>query len=154
MEFEKGTAGKTSGERPITRWRRDQEEAGPSTKVDRPPTGMVVRSQSKVYERPRSRRGHKDDAAAREQHINSATFRTATPGRFALARPPSASLMSGRPPTAAPGPTRIGSGLGRIATGLGGPIAKQFNVNMLDRPITQHGIAGVRPGTTKGLPMR
>jgi hypothetical protein len=140
MEFERGN----SGERPITRWRRDQEEAGPSSRVDRPPTG-IVRPQNK-YERPRSRRGHKEDT----EYVNSASaFRAATPGRFALARPPSASLMSGRAPTA--GLSRMGSGLAR---GSGLATAKQFNVNMLDRPITQHGIAGVRPGTTKGLPMR
>jgi len=142
MDFERGNV---SGERPITRWRRDQEEAGPSSRVDRPPTGMV-RPQSK-YERPRSRRGHKEDTL--ESTNSASAYRAATPGRFALARPPSASLMSGRAPTA--GLSRIGSGLPR---GSGLATAKQFNVNMLDRPITQHGIAGVRPGTTKGLPMR
>ncbi|XP_011347906.1 intraflagellar transport protein 74 homolog [Ooceraea biroi] len=147
MEFEKGSSAKI-GERPITRWRRDQEEAGPSSKVDRPPTG-IVRPQSK-YERPRSRRGHKDGETM--EYASSATFRTATPGRFALARPPSASMTSGRAPTAGPGLTRIGSALARTGTGLA--TAKPFSVNMLDRPITQHGIAGVRPGTTKGLPMR
>lgn len=144
MDSEKNDSGKI-GERPITRWRRDQEDMpSTSTKVDRPPTG-IVRPQSK-YERPRSRRGHKDES----EYVSSATYRSATPGRLALARPPSASLLSNRAPTAGPG-LRIGSGVGRSSAGLAA--TKQFNVSMLERPITQHGIAGVRPGTTRGLPM-
>lgn len=144
MDSERNNSSKI-GERPITRWRRDQEDM-PSTsgKVDRPPTG-IVRPQSK-YDRPRSRRGHKDES----EYVSSATYRSATPGRLALARPPSASFMSNRAPTASSS-LRIGSAIGRSTTGLAA--AKQFNVSMLDRPITQHGIAGVRPGTTRGLPM-
>ncbi|XP_011686781.1 PREDICTED: intraflagellar transport protein 74 homolog [Wasmannia auropunctata] len=147
MDSERNDSGKI-GERPITRWRRDQEDVQPSTssKIDRPPTG-IVRPQSK-YERPRSRRGHKDESS---EYVSSATYRSATPGRLALARPPSASLLSNRAPTAGPSGLRIGSGLVRTSTGLA--TTKQFNVSMLDRPITQHGIAGVRPGTTRGLPM-
>lgn len=144
MDPERNDSGKI-GERPITRWRRDQEDVpSTSSKIDRPPTG-IVRSQNK-YERPRSRRGHKDES----EYVSSATYRSATPGRLALARPPSASLLSNRAPTA--GITRMGSGLGRSNTGLS--TAKQFNVSVLDRPITQHGIAGVRPGTTRGPMMR
>ncbi|XP_025989303.1 intraflagellar transport protein 74 homolog [Solenopsis invicta] len=146
MESEKNGSSKTS-ERPITRWRREQEDvASTSNKVDRPPTGFV-RPQSK-FERPKSRRGNKDDSS---EYVSSATYRSATPGRLALARPPSASFPSNRVPTAGPAGLRIGSGLPRTGTGLA--TAKQFNVSMLDRPITQHGIAGVRPGTTRGLPM-
>lgn len=145
MDFERNNSGKI-GERPITRWRRDQDMPSTSSKIDRPPTG-IVRPQSK-YERPRSRRGHKDES----EYVNSATYRSATPGRLALARPPSATFLSNRAPTAGPGISRMGSGLGRSNTGL--TTAKQFNVSVLDRPITQHGIAGVRPGTTRGLPMR
>ncbi|XP_012059472.1 PREDICTED: intraflagellar transport protein 74 homolog [Atta cephalotes] len=146
MDSEKNDSGKI-GEQLVTRWRQNQEDVSiTSNKIDRPPTGFV-RSQSK-FERPRSRRGHKDESS---EYINSATYRSATPGRLALARPPSASLLSNRVPTAAPGGFRIGSGLNRSGTGLA--TAKQFNVNVLDRPITQHGIAGIRPGTTRGLPM-
>jgi len=146
MNSEKNSSDKI-GERPITRWRRDQEDiASISNKIDRPPTG-IVRPRSK-YERPRSRRGHKDEPP--EYSVNSATFRSATPSRFALARPPSASMMSNRAPTASSG-LRIGSGLGRTNMGL--VTAKQFNMSMLDRPITQHGMAGIRPSTTRGLPM-
>lgn len=143
MDFERSDFDKI-GERPVTRWRRDQEDVL-SNKIDRPPTG-IVRPQSK-YERPRSRRGHKDESS---EYVSSATYRSATPGRLALARPPSASYLSNRTPTAGSG-FRVDSGLGRSNTGLA--TAKQFNVNVLDRPITQHGIAGVRPGTTRGLPM-
>lgn len=143
MDGERSISGKIN-ERPITRWRREQDTPGTSSnKIDRPPTG-IVRPQSK-YERPKSRRGHKDESS----EYGSANFRSATPGRFALARPPSASFLSNRAPTA--GLTRIGSGLGRSGTGLA--TSKQFNVSMVDRPITQHGIAGMRPGTTRGLPM-
>ncbi|KAL6259250.1 hypothetical protein P5V15_009169 [Pogonomyrmex californicus] len=145
MDFERNDSGKI-GERPITRWRRDQEEPSTSSKIDRPPTG-IVRPQSK-YERPRSRRGYKNESS---EYVSSATYRSATPGRLALARPPSASLLSNRAPTASTGISRMGSGLARSNTGFA--TAKQFNVSMLDRPITQHGIAGVRPGTTRGLPM-
>ncbi|XP_032677431.1 intraflagellar transport protein 74 homolog [Odontomachus brunneus] len=149
MEPEKIVSVKVSAERPITRWRRDQQEDGPSTsnKIDRPPTG-IVRPQSK-YDRPRSRRGHKDESP--EYVGSSVNFRSATPGRFALARPPSASFLSNRVPTAGPRLVRMDSGLARSSTGMSA--TKQFNVNVLDRPITQHGIAGVRPGTTRGLPM-
>ncbi|XP_012225470.1 intraflagellar transport protein 74 homolog [Linepithema humile] len=143
MDSEKNGSDKI-GERPVTRWRRDQEDiASTSNKIDRPPTG---RPRSK-YERPRSRRGHKDEPP---EYVGSATFRSATPSRFALARPPSASIMSNRAPTASSG-LRIGTGLSRTNMGL--VTAKQFNVNMLDRPITQHGMAGIRPSTTRGLPM-
>ena len=146
MDSEKNDSGKI-GEQLVTRWRQNQEDVSiTSNKIDRPPTGFV-RSQSK-FERPRSRRGHKDESS---EYVNSATYRSATPGRLALARPPSASLLSNRVPTAAPGGFRIGSGLNRSGTGLA--TAKQFNVSVLDRPITQHGIAGIRPGTTRGLPM-
>lgn len=147
MDAERNSSGRIS-ERPITRWRREHPEEAPvvnsSNKIERPPTG-IVRPQSK-YERPRSRRGHKDESS---EYVNSATFRSATPGRLALARPPSASFVSNRAPTA--GLIRMGSGVGRSGTGLA--TAKQFNVSMVDRPITQHGIAGMRPGTTRGLPM-
>ncbi|KYN29002.1 PREDICTED: intraflagellar transport protein 74 homolog [Trachymyrmex cornetzi] len=146
MDSEKNDSGKI-GEQPITRWRQNQEDVSiTSSKIDRPPTGFV-RPQNK-FERPRSRRGHKDESS---EYVNSATYRSATPGRLALARPPSASLLSNRVPTAGPGGFRIGSGLSRSGTGLA--TAKQFNVSVLDRPITQHGIAGIRPGTTRGLPM-
>ncbi|KAL6437950.1 hypothetical protein ACFW04_004330 [Cataglyphis niger] len=146
MDAERNNSGKI-GERPITRWRREHPEDTPGTssnKIDRPPTG-IVRPQSK-YERPRSRRGHKDESL---EYVSSATFRSPTPGRLALARPPSATFLSNRAPTA--GISRIGSGMSRSGTGLA--TAKQLNVSMLDRPITQHGIAGMRPGTTRGLPM-
>ncbi|EFN80669.1 intraflagellar transport protein 74 homolog [Harpegnathos saltator] len=148
MDPEKTVSGKTA-ERPITRWRRDQQEdvASTSTKIDRPPTGMV-RPQSK-YDRPRSRRGHKDESS--EYAGSTVNFRSATPGRLALARPPSTSFLSNRVPTAGSRLVRMDSGLTRSSTGLAA--TKQFNVSILDRPITQHGIAGVRPGTTRGLPM-
>ncbi|EGI69909.1 PREDICTED: intraflagellar transport protein 74 homolog [Acromyrmex echinatior] len=146
MDSEKNDSGKI-GEQLVTRWRQNQEDVPiTSNKIDRPPTGFV-RPQNK-FERPRSRRGHKDESS---EYVNSATYRSATPGRLALARPPSASLLSNRAPTAGPGGFRIGSGLSRSGTGL--TTAKQFNVSVLDRPITQHGIAGIRPGTTRGLPM-
>lgn len=148
MEPEKSVSGKVA-ERPITRWRRDQQEeiASTSKGIDRPPTG-IVRPQSK-YDRPRSRRGHKDESS--EYSGSTVSFRSATPGRFALARPPSASFLSNRVPTAGSRLVRMDSGLPRSNTGMSA--TKQFNVNVLDRPITQHGIAGVRPGTTRGLPM-
>ncbi|XP_014468658.1 PREDICTED: intraflagellar transport protein 74 homolog isoform X2 [Dinoponera quadriceps] len=137
MDPEKTVSSKVA-DRPVTRWRRE-DAPSTSTKIDRPPTG-IVRPQSK-YDRPRSRRGHES---------SEYSFRSATPRRFALTRPPSASFLSNRVPTASSRVVRMDSALART-----GSLAatKQFNVNVLDRPITQHGIAGVRPGTTRGLPM-
>lgn len=137
------------GERPISHWRRNQEDSIPSTstKIERPFTG-IVRAQSK-YDRPKSRRGSKDEPS--ENTSSNSNIRSSTPGRFALARPPSASLLSNRAPTASSRLTRMDSALSRATTGSSS--SKQFNMSVLDRPITQHGVAGVRPGTTRGLPM-
>ncbi|KAK2574968.1 hypothetical protein KPH14_008731 [Odynerus spinipes] len=129
MDFDRPPTGKPT-ERPVTRWRREQEKSNDK-----------ATSKIEKMERPTSRRGIKDDI---EDYSN---FRSATPGRNALARPPSASIMSNRIPTAMSSAT----GLTRLNTGLS--ISGQMNVNTLERPITQHGIAGIRPGTTRGLSM-
>lgn len=150
MELERPATGRGGGgERPVTRWRRDQEE--------------TTRPQSRI-ERPSSRRGAKIES----QEINSSssggsggyrTAVTAVSGRtVVVGRPPSASAFSNRVMSAATSrvSTTSGSSLptqgqsyGRLGTGL--PPATQ--VNILDRPITQQGIAGLRPGTNRGLPM-
>lgn len=142
-----------SAERPVSHWRRDQQhdEATPETRSagERPLTS-AGRPQTRI-ERPVSRRGLQ--SASRETSAQSAVQRSTTPARNALARPPSASAYSQRVMTAN---TRLntmssGSSLARINTGL--PPSGQMNMTVIDRPITQQGIAGVRPGTTRGLPM-
>ncbi|KAG7203168.1 hypothetical protein KM043_010280 [Ampulex compressa] len=128
MDSERPASSKPS-ERPMTRWRRDQEVL-PSAlnKTERPATGFV-RPQTK-FERPISRRGIKDESLVDYGSSN--------------ATPPSAGI---RAPSAGSRLTTMSSGgLGRLNTGL--PMSSQMNV--LERPITQHGIAGLRPGTARG----
>ena len=142
-----------SGDRPMSHWRKDEQQdeinKSVSNLVERPTTS-AGRPQTRI-ERPVSRRGLQ--SAAREASAQNAALRAMTPARNALTRPPSASAYSQRVMT---GNTRLNTmssvgGLARVNTGL--PSTAQMNMNVLDRPITQQGIAGVRPGTTRGLPM-
>lgn len=119
------------------------EAAGAVTSAGRPQTRI---------ERPVSRRG------LQSAQNTAAAARATTPARTVIARPPSASAAgpssySQRVMSASLrlGTTSTGSSLTRLNTGL--PSTAQINMNVLDRPITQQGIAGVRPGTTRGLPI-
>ena len=128
-----------SGERPVTRWRREQEPIDkPNGFSDRP----VSRSYNKM-ERPTSRRGVKTDIT--EYGIS----RPPTSNRN-MSRPPSASILPNRVPTAS---SRINNSanLSRMNTGLPRNFP-QSNIMVLDRPMTQHGSAGLRPGSAQGVP--
>ncbi|XP_043271998.1 intraflagellar transport protein 74 homolog [Venturia canescens] len=135
--------------------RRDQEknEQFPKNNEGTENAGSVTsagRPQTRI-ERPVSRRG------LQSAQSNNVTGRATTPARNAIARPPSS--YSAAPAGAysqriMSGGLRLGttaSPLTRLNTGL--PTSAQINMNVLDRPITQQGIAGVRPGTTRGLPI-
>ncbi|CAL7948835.1 unnamed protein product [Xylocopa violacea] len=63
---------------------------------------------------------------------DSGGTRPGTPSQNVLARPPSSSIF-----------------LNRISTDN----SHQMNINIMERPITQHGVAGIRPGTARGLTM-
>ncbi|XP_012272286.1 intraflagellar transport protein 74 homolog [Orussus abietinus] len=146
MDSNRPMTGK-SNERPVTRWGRDQDESGgPQNRTRRPSTG-VERPQSKL-ERPTSRRGTKNEINEYGDGMHSAA-----PSQNSVPRPPSASIFSSRSLTANSRANLMssGTGLGRLNTGLS--TTSQMNVNILDRPITQQGIAGIRPGTNRGLPM-
>ncbi|KAL2729042.1 intraflagellar transport protein 74 [Vespula squamosa] len=112
----------------------DFERGGNEKHMERPVTRWrretldktVKKIEGKEIERPTSRRGIKEEV---EEY---SSFRSATPAaRNAplAARVPSASI----------------SGLSRLNTGLSMP--------GLERPITQHGIASIRPGTGRGTSM-
>ncbi|KAI4497754.1 hypothetical protein M0802_007080 [Mischocyttarus mexicanus] len=86
----------------------------------------VKKNESKEMERPMSRRGIKENIE------DYSSFRSATPANprnTLTVRAPSASI----------------SGLTRLNTGL--------SISALERPITQHGIAPIRPGTGRGSSM-
>ncbi|XP_076750118.1 intraflagellar transport protein 74 homolog isoform X2 [Xylocopa sonorina] len=63
---------------------------------------------------------------------DSGGTRPGTPSQNVLARPPSSSFF-----------------LNRASTDN----LHQMNLNIMERPITQHGVAGIRPGTARGLTM-
>lgn len=94
---------------------------------------------------------------SQELSYRSAVSTASNVGRNVVGRPPSASAFSNRIHSASTSRVSSTSGVtsaygqlqGRLGTGL--PPATQ--VNVLDRPITQQGIAGLRPGTNRGLPM-
>ncbi|XP_015428549.1 PREDICTED: intraflagellar transport protein 74 homolog [Dufourea novaeangliae] len=113
--------------------------------MQRPSTGISV-LQNKF---DKSRRLSRNELG--EYHASSGSTRPATPGQNVLARPPSTSVLlnqtqsnSFRLPTSSSNSIYLNSG---IAT------PGQTNINVIERPITQHGVAGVRPGTGRGLSM-
>lgn len=130
-----------SGERPVTRWRREPEPVErPQTYTERPTTAKA-RPQSKM-ERPTSRRGIKTDIT--EYGIS----RPPTSGRNSISRPPSANILQRVPTASARLQTAnlspMNSGLPRNFT--------QPNIMILDRPVTQQGLAGIRPSSSRGTP--
>ena len=140
MESEIKTA-VNNGERPATSWQKHTQESGSlQSAFDRPPTS-VPRLHSRV-ERPISRRGLKKDI--QDSSLVSSTSHAGIPGRTFQSRPLSASISSSRVSTASSRMTRLNTGLS----------ANSFttNASSIDRPVTQQGIAAVRPNSTRGLP--
>ncbi|KAJ8674030.1 hypothetical protein QAD02_005292 [Eretmocerus hayati] len=132
-----------SGERPMTRWRRDQEPMERSQAFAERPVSGISRSFSRI-ERPSSRRGLKTDLTELGLSRPPTTGRNVLPGRPAspaiLSRMPSARLHTVSSANLSPM-----SGLPRSFA--------QPNTMILDRPVTQHGLTGVRPGSARGVPM-
>ncbi|KAL2745021.1 intraflagellar transport protein 74 [Vespula maculifrons] len=112
----------------------DLERAGNEKQMERPVTRwrretldkVAKKIESNEIERPTSRRGIKEEL---EEY---GSFRSATPA-------------ARNAPMAVRAPSASISGLSRLNTGLSMP--------GLERPITQHGIASIRPGTGRGTSM-
>lgn len=140
------TSGQMMSDKSVTQWQRDSDIKSDNNS-DRPKTS-VSRPQTR-HERPISRRGTQNQTTRA-----GSALRTATPARSgASARPPSASAYSNRGSTANSRSNNLTSAMGmsRLNTGL--PPTSHVSSGVFDRPITQHGIAGMRPATTRGLPM-
>ncbi|XP_078040486.1 intraflagellar transport protein 74 homolog [Augochlora pura] len=113
--------------------------------MQRPSTGVSV-LQNKF---DRSRRATRHELG--DYYVGSGSTRPSTPGQNVLARPPTTSFLF----------NQMQASSSRIATSSGNPMysnstvpmLSQTNINIMERPITQHGVAGVRPGTGRGLSM-
>ncbi|CAK9813387.1 Intraflagellar transport protein 74 homolog [Anthophora plagiata] len=114
--------------------------------MQRPQTSISL-SQSKFERFPR---GIKNESG--EFYVTSGINRPGTPGQNALARPPS-SLISFNQASAGNSRLNTISSNNSAALNVGFPLPGQININIMERPITQHGIAGIRPGTGRGLSM-
>jgi hypothetical protein len=144
MESDRSSVGR-SGERPVTRWRREQEAGDKVHGSADNLSSTSLRSYGKM-ERPTSRRGFKTDIT--EYGIS----RPPTSGRNAPSRPPSASITTSRVPTAASRINTMSSaGLNRANSGVLRNLV-QSNAKILDRPVMQQGLAGIPSASAKGLP--
>ncbi|XP_011504716.1 PREDICTED: intraflagellar transport protein 74 homolog [Ceratosolen solmsi marchali] len=142
MEYDRSSTSR-SGERPVTRWRREQDSNDKQRYS--PESPMSVKSYGKM-ERPTSRRGFKTDIT--EYGIS----RPPTSGRNVLSRPPSTGIMINRVPTAAPRiNTSSSASLARTNSGVFRNFA-QPNAKLLDRPVMQQGLAGIPTASSKGVP--
>ncbi|XP_076245321.1 intraflagellar transport protein 74 homolog [Calliopsis andreniformis] len=93
----------------------------------------------------RSRRAMRNEFG--DSYMTPGANRPGTPGPNVLARPPSTLLQTGTARLA----TMSSISSGSLNTGL--PLPNQMNINIMERPITQHGVASIRPGTCRGLSM-
>lgn len=82
----------------------------------------------------------------------SGNTRPGTPGQNVLARPPSSFAALNQVSTGNSRLNTINSS-NSGACNIAFPLSGQMNINILERPITQHGVAGLRPGTGKNLSM-
>ncbi|XP_014215620.1 intraflagellar transport protein 74 homolog [Copidosoma floridanum] len=133
MELDRPSVSR-SGERPVTRWKREPES--PQVFTDYPSTDPTSRPSSSFQRpssgRPISRRGLKTDVS---------DFGVSRPPTSGNRRPPSPLLN--RIPTAT---SRTGTPQARTSSGL-----PRNYVQIIDRPITQQGI-GVRSGSARAPP--
>ncbi|OAD60460.1 Intraflagellar transport protein 74 like protein [Eufriesea mexicana] len=114
--------------------------------MQRPQTSIAV-SQSKF---DRFYRGVKNESG--EFYVTSGATRPGTPGQNVLARPPTSLALLNQGSTANSRLSTISSSSSG-AFNAGFPLPAQMNINVMERPITQHGVAGIRPGTGRGMPM-
>ncbi|XP_015121862.1 intraflagellar transport protein 74 homolog [Diachasma alloeum] len=134
------TSGRPPSERNVHHWSPENDDP------NRPLSErlQIGRPQTRV-ERPVSRRGVQNESS-REPN----TCRAATPAKISM-RPPSASVYSGRGSTASGRLNTMTSSMGMSRLHTGVPPTAHTNSGMMERPVTQHGIAAIRPGTTRGL---
>ncbi|XP_053985996.1 intraflagellar transport protein 74 homolog isoform X1 [Hylaeus volcanicus] len=92
-----------------------------------------------------SRRAMRSESGGFYANINN---RPATPIQNILSRPPSTSVLFNPIRAGSSRLTTTSSSSAHLNTGL-----SMAGVNVTERPITQHGVAGVRPGTCRGLSM-
>lgn len=134
-------------DRPVTRWRKNWQDSGDSRSTSHRPQTGDSRPKGKI-ERPTSRRGLKN--SIQDFTIVSNTYQAGLRGRNTLSRPSSPSISSNRVSTAN---SQINSAikLTSLSTGFS---ANSFTTNAcgLSRPVTQEGMAAVRPNSTRGLP--
>lgn len=113
--------------------------------MQRPLTDTIV-PQNK-FERPR--RPMKTELGG--SYVTSGNNRPATPGQNVLARPPSTSVLFNPIQTSSSRLTTSSSNSAYLNTGHS--MSGHMSINIMERPITQHGVAGVRPETCRGLSM-
>ncbi|CAD1470147.1 unnamed protein product [Heterotrigona itama] len=113
--------------------------------MQRPQTSIPLQNKfDKFY------RGVKNESG--EFYVTTGTTRPGTPGQNVLARPPSSLAAFNQIST---GTSRL-STISSTSSGVINPgfsLPGQMNINIMERPITQHGVAGLRPGTARGLSM-
>ncbi|KAL7301560.1 hypothetical protein TKK_0005989 [Trichogramma kaykai] len=149
-------ASRSSTSRPQTRWRRGGAEHQQS-ELDQPPpppprpaTAKTTVSSSGGADRPSSRRGIKSLAHDVSSMSSNSSSSNGTTG--GMQRPPtSAGRMSAaglsRPPSAAARASMSGLPIGAAS------LSRHQLHSMLDRPVTQQGLAGVRrSASSKGVP--
>lgn len=125
--------------------RNQKKNINESYTMQRPSTSTSA-LQSKF---DKSRRASRNEFG--EFYVTPGSKRPSTPGQNVLARPPSTSVLF----------NHIQNNSSRLTTGSsnavylnsGAALLGQTNINVVERPITQHGVAGVRPGTGRGLSM-
>ncbi|GFG30226.1 hypothetical protein Cfor_11146 [Coptotermes formosanus] len=158
MEIERpATRGQT--ERPTTRWRReDRPVTRDSTMVPSNPSDTSLQRGQRSEERPVSRRGmlSKQSSVVDERpYTQQNAQRPMTVSRNVTMRPPSAAfavrnaVMPGTP--SRPATAMMQQPVSRTATAM---TLAGAQVNIVDRPITQQGLSGLRTGTTRGPHMR
>ena len=138
MDSDRMSLSSRSGDRPVTRWRREQES---SSAYGERPTTAVSRSFGKM-ERPTSRRGVKSDMMT-----EFGMSRPTTSGKSAISRPPSASMLPYRAPTSlASSRSSILHSANQVR------ISSAVPRTYVDRPVTQQGLVGVRPISSREHP--
>ncbi|XP_058809295.1 intraflagellar transport protein 74 homolog isoform X2 [Phymastichus coffea] len=134
MESDRPSVSRFS-ERPITRMKREKSPSEKSVYSERP-TSAVSKSYSKI-ERPTSRRGVKTDIT--EFGIS----RPPTSRKNTFSRPPSAGMTANRPST----PSRVNTMSSANLTRVNSAILR--NPIIIDRPVTQQGLVGIRPSSSR-----
>ncbi|XP_043257172.1 intraflagellar transport protein 74 homolog [Colletes gigas] len=125
----------------MSQWHWNHDSASDRSSAKKRPSTGIATPQNKFE---RSSRTIKNELGG--SYVASGNNRPATPGQNVLARPPSTSVLFNPIQTDSSRLTTSSRNSPHLNTG-------HMNINIMERPITQHGVAGVRPGTCKGLSM-